>query len=78
MSRAARGLEGAGHVRLSLQRHYVATLKSRSSSLAIGYYVGKLTYNGLGLGAVTSTLLAVVIIGQLGITISPNVKSVFS
>lgn len=46
-------------------------------SLAIGYYVGKFTYKGLGLGAVTSTLLAAVIIGQLGITISPNVKSVF-
>lgn len=46
-------------------------------SLAIGYYVGRFTYKGLGLGAVTSTLLAAVIIGQLGITISPNVKSVF-
>ncbi|MDW5317354.1 aspartate-alanine antiporter [Rhizobium sp. PL01] len=46
-------------------------------SLAIGYFVGKFTYKGLGLGAVTSTLLAAVIIGQLGITISPNVKSVF-
>jgi putative transport protein len=46
-------------------------------SLAIGYFVGKFTYKGLGLGAVTSTLLAAVIIGQLGITVSPNVKSVF-
>ena len=46
-------------------------------SLAIGYYVGSFSYRGLGLGAVTSTLIAAVIIGQLGITISPNVKSVF-
>ena len=46
-------------------------------SLAIGYYVGGLSYRGFGLGAVTATLLAAVAIGQLGITISPNVKSVF-
>src|SRR5690348_11138820 len=46
-------------------------------ALAIGYFVGKFTYKGLGLGAVTSTLIAAVIIGQVGITISPNVKSVF-
>jgi putative transport protein len=46
-------------------------------SLAIGYYVGKFTFRGIGLGAVTATLLAAVLIGQLGITISPNVKSVF-
>jgi len=46
-------------------------------SLGIGYYVGKFTFRGIGLGAVTSTLLAAVLIGQLGIVISPNVKSVF-
>lgn len=46
-------------------------------SLAIGYYFGKFTYKGLGLGAVTATLLAAVLVGQLGIVISPNVKSVF-
>src|SRR5579864_7859576 len=46
-------------------------------SLAIGYYVGSFSYRGIGLGAVTSTLIAAVIIGQLGITISPQVKSVF-
>ena len=46
-------------------------------SLGIGYYVGKFNFRGIGLGAVTSTLLAAVLIGQLGITISPNVKSVF-
>jgi putative transport protein len=46
-------------------------------ALGVGYYVGKFTIRGIGLGAVTSTLLAAVLIGQLGIVISPNVKSVF-
>src|SRR5215831_13184298 len=46
-------------------------------SLALGYYFGKFTFRGIGLGAVTATLLAAVVIGQLGITISPNVKSTF-
>ena len=46
-------------------------------SLGIGYYVGKFTFRGIGLGSVTATLLAAVLIGQLGITISPNVKSTF-
>src|SRR5215510_7009319 len=46
-------------------------------SLALGYYFGKFTFRGIGLGSVTATLLAAVIIGQLGITISPNVKSTF-
>src|SRR5215468_3017707 len=46
-------------------------------SLAIGYYVGSFTYKGLGLGAVTATLIAAVIIGQLGITISGPLKPFF-
>jgi putative transport protein len=46
-------------------------------ALAIGYYVGAFTFRGIGLGAVTATLLAAVLIGQLGITISPHVKSTF-
>jgi putative transport protein len=44
-------------------------------SLALGYYFGAFTYKGLGLGAVTATLIAAVIIGQLGITISPPLKA---
>ncbi len=44
-------------------------------SLAIGYYFGKFTYKGLGLGAVTATLIGAVIIGQLGIQISPPLKA---
>jgi putative transport protein len=44
-------------------------------SLGIGYYVGKFTFRGIGLGAVTATLLAAVVIGQLGITISQPLKA---
>lgn len=46
-------------------------------ALAIGYYAGGKSYRGFSLGAVTATLIAAVIIGQLGIPISANVKSVF-
>ena len=45
--------------------------------LALGYYVGGKTYRGFGLGAVTATLIVGVAIGQLGIPISANVKSIF-
>ena len=43
--------------------------------LALGYYFGKFTYRGIGLGAVTATLLAGVLVGQLGIAISPPLKA---
>jgi putative transport protein len=46
-------------------------------SLAFGYYFGSFTYKGLGLGAVTATLIAAVLIGQLGITISGPLKPTF-
>ena len=39
-------------------------------SLALGYYFGKFTYKGIGLGSVTATLIAPVVIGQIGITIN--------
>ena len=61
---------------------FVNTLRSYPEiaiflSLAFGYYFGSFTYKGLGLGAVTATLIAAVIIGQLGITISPPLKATF-
>lgn len=61
---------------------FVNTLRSYPEiaiflSLALGYYFGSFTYKGLGLGAVTATLIAAVIIGQLGITISPPLKATF-
>jgi putative transport protein len=46
-------------------------------ALGIGYWVGGKSYKGFSLGSVTSTLLAAIAIGQLGIVISGNVKSVF-
>ncbi|WP_429300800.1 aspartate-alanine antiporter [Paraburkholderia sp. GAS199] len=61
---------------------FTATLRSYPEiaiflSLGIGYWVGGKSYRGFSLGAVTATLLAAIAIGQLGIVISSNVKSVF-
>jgi len=61
---------------------FVQTLRSYPEiaiflSLALGYYFGSFTYKGLGLGAVTATLIAAVLIGQLGITISGPLKPFF-
>jgi putative transport protein len=44
-------------------------------ALALGYYFGAFTFKGIGLGSVTATLLAAVIIGQIGITISTPLKA---
>jgi aspartate-alanine antiporter len=46
-------------------------------SLAFGYYFGSFTYKGLGLGAVTATLIAAVIIGQIGIEVTGPLKPFF-
>jgi putative transport protein len=61
---------------------FVQTLRSYPEiaiflSLALGYYFGSFTYKGLGLGVVTATLIAAVMIGQLGITISGPLKPIF-
>ncbi len=44
-------------------------------TLAIGFYFGKFKFKGIGLGAVTATLLAGVLIGQIGITIAQPLKA---
>src|SRR5204862_143394 len=36
-------------------------------ALALGYYFGKFTYKGIGLGSVTATLIAAVVIGQIAV-----------
>lgn len=46
-------------------------------ALAIGHYIGKLSFKGIGLGAVTGTLLTALVIGQLDISISSDVRAVF-
>jgi putative transport protein len=45
--------------------------------LALGFFVGGLRFGKFSLGNVTGVLLSGVLIGQLNITISPNVKAVF-
>jgi putative transport protein len=59
---------------------FFATLKQYPEiaiflTLALGYYFGKFTFKGIGLGSVTATLLAGVLIGQIGITISQPLKA---
>jgi len=59
---------------------FFATLKQYPEiaiflSLALGYYFGKFSYKGIGLGSVTATLIAAVVIGQIGITISQPLKA---
>lgn len=61
---------------------FVQTLRSYPEiaiflSLGAGYYFGSFSYKGLGLGAVTATLISAVLIGQLGITISGPIKPTF-
>lgn len=46
-------------------------------TLGLGFWVGKFKVGSFSLGVVTSTLLAGVLVGQLEITISGHVKSVF-
>ncbi|MFJ5487771.1 TrkA C-terminal domain-containing protein [Hansschlegelia beijingensis] len=46
-------------------------------SLAIGFWIGSYRVGGFALGGVTGTLLAGVLIGQLDLSISANVKSTF-
>jgi putative transport protein len=44
-------------------------------SLSLGYYFGKFGYKGIALGSVTATLIAGVVIGQIGITINQPLKA---
>ena len=44
-------------------------------ALALGYYFGKFNFKGIGLGSVTATLIAGVVIGQIGITINQPLKA---
>lgn len=46
-------------------------------ALAFGYWLGNKTLKGFSLGTVTSTLIFAVIIGQLNIHISGDVKNIF-
>ena len=46
-------------------------------AIGLGYWVGAVKFGSFTLGSVTGTLLAGILVGQLGIEISPHVKSVF-
>ena len=46
-------------------------------ALGVGYWVGAIKFGSFSLGSVTGTLLAGILVGQLGIEISAQVKSVF-
>jgi putative transport protein len=46
-------------------------------TLALGYWIGKFKIGKFSLGSVTGVLLSGVLVGQMHIIISPNVKSVF-
>ncbi|MGC4071478.1 MAG: aspartate-alanine antiporter [Nibricoccus sp.] len=59
-----------------------ATLKSKPElviflTLAFGYLLGKLKVGSFSLGSVTGTLLVGLLIGQIGIDVSPQLKSMF-
>ncbi|MBV9609343.1 MAG: aspartate-alanine antiporter, partial [Acidobacteria bacterium] len=46
-------------------------------TLAIGFWFGALKFRSFSLGAVTSTLIAGLLVGQLGIHVAPVVQSTF-
>ena len=60
----------------------VATLQKHPTlaiflALAIGYWIGAFKFGHFSLGAVTGTLIAGVLIGQLDIAVSSQVKTIF-
>jgi putative transport protein len=46
-------------------------------TLAFGYWIGKIKLGSLPLGSVVGVLIAGVIIGQVGVTVSPDLKTAF-
>ena len=46
-------------------------------ALAIGFWVGPKKLGGFSLGNVTATLLAAIVVGQLGMTVDGPIKSAF-
>lgn len=46
-------------------------------SLSIGYFIGKIKIKGFSLGSTTGTLIAAILVGQIGVSIDPIIKHVF-
>jgi len=47
------------------------------AALAVGYAVGQIKFGPIQLGGVCGTLIAALLIGQVGVTLDPHVKTVF-
>jgi putative transport protein len=61
---------------------FIHTLQENSAlaiflTIALGFFIGKFKYKTFSLGNVTSVLLVGVLVGQLKIDISPQVKQIF-
>src|SRR5262250_3259308 len=46
-------------------------------TLALGFFIGRLKFGGFSLGTVVGTLLAGVLVGQIGVQVPAVVKTVF-
>lgn len=46
-------------------------------TVGLGFWLGKLKYRNFSLGPVTSVLIIAIFVGQLGIELSPQIKTVF-
>ena len=46
-------------------------------TLAVGYALGRIKFGSVQLGAVTGVLIAGVVIGQVGVAVSPDLSSAF-
>ena len=67
---------------LGVWNWFVATLRAYPElsvflALAVGFGIGPRKLAGFSLGSVTATLLAAILIGQLGLTIGGPIKSTF-
>src|SRR5262249_56190751 len=71
--RAGRGREGGAMIERLFHDAPEAAL---FVSIAIGYLIGKIKIGFFQLGSVAGTLLAAVVVGQMSVTISPQVKAV--
>src|SRR5690348_16686562 len=80
LTNANNRLNGVNEMEQIMIDWFFATLKSYPEiaiflALGLGYYFGKFTFKGIGLGSVTATLIAAVVIGQIGITVNQPLKA---
>ena len=46
-------------------------------AIALGYWIGSFKFGSFSLGSVTGVLLAGLLVGQLGMTVGGDVKTIF-